>query len=127
MIVVIDDERTFDTDEEVIYLRTADEALAWFAKWWTTNENRPAFCDPRKIDQLWFDHDLGPGGDATVVANFLATLNRRGLAPVGEGLLPISTIYIHSQNPVGSQNLWCILSGCASVVTNCGLPPLREG
>lgn len=120
MIIVIDDERTFDTDRnDVLYLRSVTDALAWFAHWWTTNENLPLHAPQRRIEQVWFDHDLGVSGSATVVADFIATLNRKGM-------LPIDSIFVHSQNPVGAENLLRTLAGCASNVIRCTLPNLKE-
>lgn len=120
MIVVIDDERTFDTDRnDVLYLRSVTDALAWFANWWTTNENLPLGTSEWRIEQVWFDHDLGASDPATVVADFIATLNRKGM-------LPIDSILIHSQNPAGAENLLRTLAGCASNVVRCTLPNLKE-
>lgn len=119
LIVVVDDERTFDTDEPIIYLRTNTEAISWLAQWWMTNETRPMHATARSIDQLWFDHDLGDGGEAIVTARFLSCLNRTGHLPIG-------IINVHSQNPVGADNLLRELAGCAGQITRQPLPNLKD-
>lgn len=120
LIVVVDDERTFDTDEEIIYLRTVDEAISWIAQWWTTNQNRPYMASARWIDELWFDHDLGESGDAITVANFI-----RALSEVNGDVFPIHTINVHSQNPVGADNIVSATAGCAELINRTGLPRLK--
>lgn len=117
--VVIDDERTFDTNIDVIYLRSSDEALAWLAKWWLRNVSRPMGVEEDFIQELWFDHDLGDGDDASVVAKFLYELKNRGDLPM------IKTIMVHSQNPVGARNLADLLYGCARHVQTSALPKLK--
>lgn len=113
--------------DHVVYLRTVDQALAWFAKWWTENENRPLMASPRTIDELWFDHDLGDSGEAIVVARFLSALNRAGVDGMNVNMmLAIDSINVHSQNPIGAENLLRELAGCAGVVTRQGLPKLLE-
>jgi len=117
--VVIDDERTFDTDIDVIYLRSSDEALAWLAKWWLRNISRPMGAEEEGLQELWFDHDLGEGDDASVIAKFLMELNLRGELPM------IKSIKVHSQNPVGARNLADLLHGCALYVRTSSLPNLK--
>jgi hypothetical protein len=119
LVVVIDDERTFDTDDEIIYLRTVDGAISWLAQWWMTNKMRPRRAGERRIDELWFDHDLGESGEAIVVARFLWALESAAV----EGL-PIEAIYVHSQNPVGAENILSMVKGCAVVSMRSPLPEL---
>lgn len=94
-IVVIDDERTFVYAGEVTYLRSSAEALDWIARWYT--DCRLGVEDPT-IDELWLDHDLGGEDTIVPVAKFLKALSL-------EGPLPIERIYVHSQNPVGGDNV----------------------
>ena len=114
LIIVIDDERTFKSHEDILYLRTPKDALAYLADWWTVNMNRPMGAPPKWIDALWLDHDLGSEGgdtqDVIPVVSFLYQLSRMGE-------LPIRDIFVHSQNSVGASNLMNfaeeIASGCA--------------
>lgn len=115
-IVIIDDERTFETspDDNVTYLRTEQEALAYFAKWWTQFLSGGYDC---QIDELWFDHDLGDGGEALSVAKFLWALSG-----TLEGLnMPIEAIFVHSQNPVGAER---ILDYCEAITLRARRVPL---
>ena len=125
MIIVIDDERTFAENFDFggapvdVYLRSADEAIAYLAKLWSANQSLPIGGTPLWIDELWFDHDLG-SDDATVIARFLSELNL-----IGRPVL-ICSIYIHTQNPVGAHNLENLLKDCATSVLRRSLPPLVE-
>lgn len=117
MIVIIDDERTFSTllSHDIVHLRSSDEAVAWLGKWWSDNWSRPLGSETVVIDELWFDHDLGGEDTAVPVARYLNTLAHH------VDRLPIGRILIHSQNPVGSKNLWGWLSG---VGLSCARVPL---
>ena len=100
-IIVVDDERTFKSDDEIIYFRTQDEALSGIVKIWT--KWYMSYGSP--IDELWLDHDLGPdSGDAAEIAEFLKAFdNAWNLSGF------IKNIYVHSQNPVGADNLMGLL------------------
>ena len=115
LVVIVDDEREFDVrwpeHFQVIYLRTLRDALAWFAEWWTTNQNVPVTADQtaiRFIDQLWLDHDLGSEGsdtqDVITLVSFLWNLS------LNTGALPIYSTMVHSQNPVGASNIMNFVS-----------------
>lgn len=120
LIVVVDDERTFATDEPVIYLRTVDEAISWIAQWWMINQSRPIGASVRWIDELWFDHDLGDTvNDGAKVACFVGALSEHT-----DGVFPIHVINVHSQNPVGAENIIRTTAGCASQVNRTPLPEL---
>lgn len=103
MIVVVDDERTFQGDDVDVYLRTENEALAWFARWYTADARRPIGATEAWIDELWLDHDLGDEQDVMSVVHFLSSISRGHR-------LPIRKILIHTQNPVGAANMhnWCM-------------------
>ncbi len=105
MIVVIDDERIF-TDpafEDAIYLRTADEALRWIAKWYNRQWDTPLGAE-EVIKEIWFDHDLGEGDNALLTAALFARL-LRDLTETGGLTNLVKGIYIHSQNPVGAARI----------------------
>lgn len=85
-IVVVDDERTMHVDEPVVHLRSSVLAKNWFA--WHSNE---PFI-------LFLDHDLG-GEDTTI--EFARWLVR--FVPIEVAVT--STIYVHSMNAVGAENL----------------------
>lgn len=117
LIVIVDDERTFDTDLPVVYLRSADEALLWFARWITDYYSAVSGAESR-ITEVWFDHDLGDGDDALVVAKFLAAVDW-----AQEG---IDVVFVHSQNPVGASNIVDTLRhGFPGKVCRSGLPDLK--
>ena len=48
-----------------------------------------------KYDMIFFDHDLGKGGEAIDIAKWLS--NNKNKIP--------KNIYIHSANPVGAKNI----------------------
>lgn len=85
-IIVIDDERTLHIDEQVVHLRSSREARNYFA--WHGGE---PFI-------LFLDHDMG-GDDTTV--EFVRWL----VLHVPREVAHMSTIYIHSMNGVGADNL----------------------
>lgn len=121
LVIVLDDERTFQSDEPVVYLRTANEALAWFAAWWTKDRRSSVYAPIVWVDELWLDHDLGEGEDATIVVDFLYSLNEHGGDRVDP--LPIRKVIVHSQNPVGARNLARKAKGiCGDVTIPMGLP-----
>lgn len=97
MIIVIDDERTFRSERfrPAIYIRTEPMALGVLARLWTLQAS--AYGDP--VDELWFDHDLGAGGDTRVVAQFLHSIALLGRP------LQVDKIHVHTQNPVGADLL----------------------
>jgi hypothetical protein len=119
-IIVLDDERTFDTDSVTKYLRTATEGLAYFAELFTKNSTIPYGVVPDVIHELWLDHDLGEGGgEATTVVNFISALSRTN------SRIYIQSIFVHSQNPVGAANLMASCQGLAPTVRRVPLPDLR--
>lgn len=91
MIIVVDDERTFEhfPDEETIYFRTSGEAIDFLSK-----------SHPADIEEIWLDHDLGEDDTAMRVVDFLVQC-----AHFSWGLNTLFTIYVHSMNPVGAQNI----------------------
>jgi hypothetical protein len=113
MIVVIDDERTFDTEDEVTYLRTEDEALLFLTRWFVEwNYGRAP-----SIDALYLDHDLGENQDIVVVVRFLGLLKNVKKA--------VLKVFIHTQNPVGAQNMWTDCSRFSNHVERIPLPALK--
>lgn len=112
MIVVVDDERTFAGHVDV-YLRTEDEALAWFARWLSN-----PYSDP--ITELWLDHDLGDGGTVQPVADFLEWV----VMATGTDHPEIGQVRVHSQNPVGADRLVSTSMAFCSDVRRVHLPVL---
>jgi hypothetical protein len=104
-ILFIDDEREptsglikaarIDPDADITWVKTSADALDHLRK-----EN---------WDEIWFDHDLGIAGgleDTTmVVAQTLAELSFHGDIDAES----FATCVIHTQNPVGRQNLMLVL------------------
>ena len=99
-IVVIDDERTFDSDLPVRYARTGQEGLALLADYWTLQRTRHDY----DMDELYLDHDLGPEDEIRPCVAFLEAVARLG-QPFNVG-----TIFVHTQNPVGAEAMIASLS-----------------
>lgn len=89
-VLVIDDVRTFGFT--AVYARTAAAGIARLAR-------RDA-----RFEELWLDHDLGPGGDVRRVVKYLERRAFEG-RPV-----PIGRIFVQSDNPAGAA--W-IVAGLA--------------
>lgn len=108
-ILIIDDERIFPTfheGNEVHYARTSDEAIAMLD-------------DEHDIwDEVWFDHDLGPGDDAMKVYNYMARCAWTGT----RWYESIKRAYVHSMNPVGATNLRSRIKDFGIVTMRVGLP-----
>ncbi len=86
-ILVVDDERTFTFKREGIevdHARSSEEAIK------KLTENR--------YMSIWLDHDLGRDDTGMKVAEFLR--DNRKMSTIRN--VPI---YVHSMNPVGSQNM----------------------
>lgn len=93
MIVLIDDERDFINPlDGVVILRTSKDALNWL------NAHRDA-----KIDQLWFDHDLGKTNgvvDSTIpVVRWIEEQCFFDNAPT------IEQVVVHTSNNVGGKEI----------------------
>lgn len=106
-ILVIDDERLFpslETEEtKVTYARTSDAAstfLRVFSHW----------------DEVWFDHDLGPDDDASLIVRQMTdstvSWDKR-----------ITKAFVHSMNPVGAENLVNKLKDFGIETKRVPLPP----
>ena len=96
--VVVDDLRTFDSDEDIIYLRNAKDAIFFIFE-----RFNKAYMDP--ITDLYLDHDLGYDEDmnkTTImpVVDFLVFL-----AQTEKSWTIVHKIFVHSQNPVGVENV----------------------
>lgn len=103
MIIVIDDERTFEDEQfdDAIYLRTSQAAIYWLALYITRAHTAPIGATT-PIQEIWFDHDLGEKSedDSVVVADFLGMMiSFTGETDLFYGL----KLYIHTQNPVGGE------------------------
>lgn len=116
--IVIDDERTF-TGGLIVdrYLRTSSEALEFLARYLAYSILFPLGAEP-KIVTLWLDHDLGGHDDIMPVVNFLIATEDK-YAPI------INEIRVHSQNPVGADNVVRSLQDYYNVVCS-ELPPCRS-
>lgn len=127
MLVVVDDNREFpfgERDDEVIYLRTPDEAMAFFVDYFLAFVGSGGFGRP-DIEELWLDHDLGEDEDENPLDTWelvkLIDLLSRGAATYGA--FPIKSIYVHSQNNVRAEALVKALEPHFNIlVTTSGLP-----
>lgn len=90
-IVVIDDERTFKSDEDIIYLRNSKDAIHYLVEIWVS-------CY-KPITQLFLDHDLGGTDDVMIVVDFLNMIGK------GDYPIQIGSILVHSQNPSAADKI----------------------
>ena len=88
--LVIDDDDLVGVPDQTIHVRTQAEAIA-------------VLKSRRFWDAVYFDHDLGHGGDTMEVAHWLREATASGTAP------SIERVYVHSMNPVGAENLYEVL------------------
>lgn len=113
--IVIDDERTFAGGLIVDrYLRSSAEALEFLARGLALDVTLP-YGSGLTISTLWLDHDLGGDDDIMPVVNFL-------IATEEQYSSIISNIRVHSQNPVGADNVVRSLQDYYNVVRS-ALPP----
>lgn len=84
-ILVIDDLRTFAFPAR--YARTSAEAFAAFGE----------LTELEGYDEVWFDHDLGPGDDINAVVRHLEE------RAYFDDPIPIGLAVVHSANPVGAD------------------------
>lgn len=124
MIIVIDDERTFDIDTaaNVWYARTSDEGILQIAKAWTNFTLHYG----ETIEAIYLDHDLGEDDTIVPVVEFLYNLGYT----VGKGVYSftdiVGDIYIHSQNPTAATMIIPLLSPLYSNVQRIPLPELKS-
>ncbi|NQU84971.1 MAG: hypothetical protein HQ541_04350 [Mariniphaga sp.] len=70
------------TNAELTIVKTVDKAIK------TIKKNK-------QFDYMFFDHDLGSGGDSITIVDWLLN-HKNKIAP---------NVYVHSANPVGAQNI----------------------
>lgn len=98
-ILVIDDERTFKSDNfrsfapylNVIYAHTFFEALEYL-------------LSGMHFAEVWLDHDLGGAFNGTELANTIETYTYVPPQPP-QHPLRVDAFIIHSANPVGRKNM----------------------
>lgn len=109
-VIVIDDERTFanrlDDGMLLNHVRSVGEALTVLVSCWNFYQK----FGQGMIDEIWLDHDLGDdGGDINVIVDWLVIIAHQGNA------FPVKRIFVHSQNPVGANNIVKRLDGFYNV------------
>ncbi len=126
-IIVIDDERTFKTEPgvNVIYYRTAWDFIECLtlatADYYWAPEGAEIEGD-FDVDEVWWDHDLGEdGGDVMDCIKVLQMFEDFGVTGWSE--IPM---FVHSQNPVGAQNIVDRLSLFVERVERVPLPELED-
>lgn len=104
MIVLIDDERSFISEQRnAVVLRNSSEALNWLSK---VNKNT-------SIDQLWLDHDLGiVNGEKDTIIPFVRKLEE--MSYFGEGL-NIGKVVVHTSNNIGGDEIMASLKNYYNV------------
>lgn len=100
--LVIDDERVFPAlpNLEDIYCRTVPEAIVTITDYVTRYQRHQGY-GVDIMEQMWFDHDLGPtGGDIMDIVALMEVL-----APWAEEMVvsPFDMMVIHSRNPIGAR------------------------
>lgn len=110
MILVVDDERTFDFDGNVVYCRSSESGLSTIARIMIQQQVKYA----GSLDELWLDHDLGGNDDIRVVVDFLTLID-----------LKVDQIYVHSQNPT-SDWIVPVLNAVGYNVERSALPTLTK-
>ena len=90
-ILLIDDLRDFRDNRSCVVARTSQAALDIL-------ERGDSF------DEIWLDHDLGklPDGTLDTIMRVVDFFAERGFF---ENHYPVETIYVHTSNPVGSQQM----------------------
>lgn len=80
------------------------------------------FDEHQEIEAIWWDHDLGEdGGDIMDCINVLHMLEDLELGSVSD-----TPMYVHSQNPVGADNIINRLSQFCTNVKRVPLPELQD-
>lgn len=126
MIIVIDDERTFDINLGacIWYARTSNEGLAAVTRAWTNAALRYG----EYVEALYLDHDLGGEDTIMPVVDFLYVSGMKsGIMNPSDVLRPpdfIENIYVHSQNPTAADTIVPLLSPLYNNVQRIPLPKL---
>jgi hypothetical protein len=116
LVVVVDDERTFQTDSEVIYCRSSNEALSTLSKIWINQWYRKGTV----IAELWLDHDLSADDTIMPVVEWLSLMAIHPDNPL------ITQIYVHTQNPVGGESIMSRLGAAGYNVKRVPLPEMEN-
>ena len=90
LVVLVDDLRSFRDHRPAVISRTCDAALAYLV------DNRR-----RHIDELWLDHDLGPGGTTGPVVELLQH------AAFNDEPFDVGLILVHTANAAAAE--WMLL------------------
>ena len=100
VILVIDDERTFNTNhEQIVYARSSREGMSELALAWTNF----SLYYGEKV-QLWLDHDLGENDTIMPVVDFLyVAANSEAANSLTPLTKVIDNIFVHSQNPTADK------------------------
>lgn len=108
MILVIDDERTFNTNyEQIVYARSSREGMSELALAWTNF----SLYYGEKV-QLWLDHDLGENDTIIPVVDFLyVAANSEAANSLTPLTKVIDNIFVHSQNPTAADKIIGVLDG----------------
>lgn len=95
MIVLIDDERDFiSPPKDLVVFRTSSDALLWLT----------SMGGPQKIDQLWFDHDLGiVNGEKDTTIPVLRWLEEQCFFDEAP---EIGQVVVHTSNNVGGKEIF---------------------
>lgn len=91
LVVLVDDLRDFRDGRPRTVARSSAEAITLLS----------SLRGP--VDELWLDHDLGPGDDVMAVVAWLEESAFRG-AP-----LDVSRVLVHTANPVGASRVLAAL------------------
>lgn len=95
--VLIDDVRNLppvEVSEDLVYRNAQSAMLSLVSIWCDQQKYSTVIAANAKIDELYLDHDLGPGEDVRPIVYWLevlGTINKR---------LMVDRIYVVSANPI---------------------------
>jgi hypothetical protein len=95
-VLVIDDRRLFASDEEAQYTHAPSSIEADALLWADFSRFQRSARGDWTYDEIWLDHDLGPGDDVRKIVIDLEVWAKRGVAPP-------YVIRILTSNPVGRE------------------------
>lgn len=106
VVVVVDDERTFEFKEGTTgyTFRTSAEALKFLIGHWYE-----LYSDP--IEALYLDYDLGGNDTALIIARFMQRVAQLKFPWDTESvpMVRVERVFVHSQNPVGARDMRSLL------------------
>jgi hypothetical protein len=92
-ILLIDDLRSFRDGREAMIARTSQAGLKALEQ-----------LEGQSLKSIWLDHDLGEFSDGTV-DSIMVVVDKLCELAFSEKPVPVETIYVHTSNPVGRDQM----------------------